>query len=197
MLNELPGEVLKINIGLANSVLPLIKGRIVSQGVNGHGKAFGKYSVNPLPTFFFNNKSTGKGAEDKIKALEKRKRKEATKSGGKFKGISYTEFRDANNLPTDHVTLSFTGETLADIGVVDEQVNGPLVVVGIASKNTKTKARYNAKGEKIGENKTEQILDYLGDRYGEDILLPSPEEEEVISGAFAEEIQNLFERYFA
>lgn len=194
-LHAVPGEVLRINQGLAVSVIPLITGRIINEGKDATGKQLGTYSNNPLPLFFFQNKSTGVGAERKIDSLVKSKKK-ALATGEKFRGVSYAEFRQANNLPTDHVTLSFTGETLGDIGVIDEKVENRLVRTTIGAKNTKTKAKYNAKGQRVGENKTEQILDYLGERYGEDILAATPEEEKILADAFDDELQIFINKYF-
>src|SRR5687767_3839267 len=102
-IRDVPGEVLRINQGIALSAVPMITGRIINTGKDSKGAALGSYSDNPLPLFFFTNKGTGVGAERKIEALVKAK-KNALQTGEKFKGVSYKEFREANNLPTTFVT---------------------------------------------------------------------------------------------
>ena len=191
-LAQLPNEIARVNNGIALSTIPFIKDRLISQGVDGKGKSLGKYSTSPLPSFFFTHKGLGSGADDKFKALEKRKKKSEGKG---YKGISYTEFRELNNRPVDHVTLSFTGETLNDIGVVEIRHDGNIIVTEVGSLATKTKAKYNAKGDKVGENTTEKILDFLGERYGADLLAVNEEEEKVMAEAFDDELQLIVNKY--
>lgn len=196
-LNAVPAEVLRINQALALSAVPMITGRIINQGIDAKGKQLGQYSTNPLPLFFFHNKGTGVGADNKLQKLVKSKRKAAIATGEKFRGVSYKEVRELNNLPTNFVTLSFTGETLGDIGVVDEVTERFLVRTTIGARNRKSKAKYNAKGQKIGENKSEQILDFLGERYGDEILDMNPKEEEIIAAAFNDELQKFINQYLS
>lgn len=192
LLSNLPTEVQRVNESVAQSIIPIITQRIINQGIDGTGKPFGKYSTTPLPSFFFLNKATGSGADKKVQDLIRQKQKQ---QGEAYRGISYEEFRRLNNLPTDHVTLSFTGETLADIGVINNQVEGAIVITSIGAKGDKTKAKYNAKGEKVGQNTTEQILDYLGARYGDNILSASEEEQQIIANAQDEELQRILDKY--
>lgn len=196
-LTALPGEVTRINNALALSAIAEVRRRLIDTGIDGTGKSLGTYSTNPLPTFFFANKGTGSGADTKLDALVKRKQKQAKNTGEKFKGVSYKEFRELNNLPTVHVTLSFTGETLGDLGVISEAVSGEKIITTIGAKNSKTKAKYNAKGQKVGEETTEQVLDHLGERYGENVLAVNPEEEKMLAAALDDELQKLFDKYFA
>lgn len=194
-LAAMPTEVLRINRGLAASVIPLITGRIINEGKDAKGQLFGSYSDNPLPLFFYKNKATGKVSEDSFNSLVKAKKK-VLSTGEKFKGVSYKEFRQLGNLPTNFVTMSFTGETLADVGIKDEKIEGSLVRTTIASTNKHTKAKYNAKGQKVGEDGTEKILDFLGERYGENILEPNPEELEILQAAFEDELQQVLDKFF-
>lgn len=195
-LSALPDELVRINNGLALSAIAEVRRRLIDTGVDGSGKSLGAYSTNPLPTFFFKNKGTGSGADSRFDALVKSKQKQARNTGEKFKGVSYKEFRQLNNLPTAHVTLSFTGETLGDLGVIKEAISGEKVITTIGAKNTKTKAQYNAKGQKVGEETTEEVLDHLGERYGEDILAVNPEEEKMLEAALDDEIQKLANKFF-
>jgi hypothetical protein len=195
LLNALPEEIQRINNGLALSAIAEVRRRLIDRGIDGDGKSLGTYSTNPLPTFFFTNKGTGSGADKKLESVIAAKKKQAKSTGEKFKGVSYKEFREINNLPTAHVTLSFTGETLGDLGVVSEVIENLKIVTTVGAKNTKSKARYNAKGQKIGQDTSEQILDYLGEMYGEDLLGLTPAEEKNLGAALDDELQKLFDKY--
>lgn len=186
MLTALPDAVQTINYSLALSAIPLIVNRLTDLGVDGKGKKLGAYSTNPLPTFFYLHKGTGSGADAKLEALVKKKRKA---EGEDFKGISYKEFREINNRPTNFVTLSFTGETLGDIGVINNVINGVVVVTTVGAQNKISKAKYDAKGNNAGRITTEQILDYLGERFGENILSLNDEEQEQLANAYDIELQ--------
>jgi hypothetical protein len=192
MLNALPDRSARINDGLAQSAVPMIVNRLIDLGQDGNGKPLGDYSDKPLPTFFYLHKGTGSGADKK---LEQKIKSERKKKGKNFKGISYKDFRELNNRPTAHVTLSFTGETLGDLGVTKTVHEGGNVVSTIESLNTVTKAVYNAKGEKKGSNTTQDILDFLGARYGENILALTDEEEKKLSAALDVELDNFIKEY--
>lgn len=191
-LTALPQEVARVNDGIALSIIPDITERLISKGVDGKGKAMGQYSTNPLPSFFFKHKGLGSGADEKFAALEKRKRKA---EGEAYKGVSYKEFRELNNRPTDHVTLSFSGDTLSDIGVISERQEGNVIITTIGARGTKTKAKYDASGAKKGENTSEQILDFLGERYGNDLLTVNAQEEEFMATILDDELQMLVNKY--
>lgn len=190
MIKGLPQRVGEINELLAESAIPDIIIRLTDLGIDGSGKKLGSYSTNPLPTFFFLGKATGSDADDKLKETIKKKRKTEGKS---FKGISYKEFREINNLPTNFVTLSFTGDTLSDLAVIQKEVQKNNVIITIGAAGKKTKATYNAKGEKKGEISTADVLDYLAGMYGEEILGMTKQEEEKLANAFDEEMQNYFD----
>jgi hypothetical protein len=192
LLTNLPAEIQRINDGIALSIIPEIKTRIRNKGVDGKGKSFGNYSTNPLPTFFFTHKGTGSGADTRLEALIKKKKKAEGKS---YKGVSYTEFRTINSKPTEHVTLSFTDETLNDIGVINNRHEGQIIVTTVGAMNTKTKAKYDSKGVKTGENTTEQILDFLGERYGDNILSVNEDEESEMAEVLDDELQLLIDKY--
>lgn len=190
-LQALPANAQRINKVIALTQIPIIKNRIIDKGVLGDGKSLGKYSEEPISTGFFVGKFLGKGAEDKAISYIKKKRKET----GKFSiGISYKQFREFNNRPTDHVTLSFTGETLGDIGVISNDVNGTVATAVVGSKNSKTKEVVNSKGKKTGTIGTGDVLDQLGEKYG-DILSLTPQEEKAIERAFEVEVQAFIDRY--
>lgn len=166
-----------INEKMALNAYAMMKDRIINEGTIGEGKSLGTYSDNKLPAFYFTGKSTNKGADALLaKELDKE---------NKGEGISYKEWRQANNRPVDHVTLSFTGTTLNDIGVVRRAAEVGLVITTVGPKNTKT--RSNGKT-------TEEIAGYLADQYG-DILAPSAEEKEILQRFLDKEFQKIISRF--
>jgi len=192
MLANLPEEVQRLNDGIALSMIPLIVNRLVDLGEDGKGKKLGNYSTNPLPTFFYLHRGTGSGADAKLDAAVKRKRKQ---EGKDFKGISYKEFREINNLPTQFVTLSFTGETLADIGVVSNVANGLVIVTTIDAQGKSTKAKYDSKGNAKGTITSAEILDFLSERFGENLLALNEEEERQTIMAYDQGLQGIVNKY--
>lgn len=192
MLLNLPEEVQRLNDSLALSAIPLIVNRLTDLGEDGKGKKLGSYSTNALPTFFYLHRGTGSGADAKLDAAVKRKRKE---QGKDFKGISYKEFREINNRPTNFVTLSFTGETLADIGVVSNVVNGFVVLTTVDAQGKSTKQQYDAKGNPKGTITSAEILDFLSERFGENLLALNEQEEEQMVVAYDQGLQGIVNKY--
>lgn len=190
-LEVLPGSIQRINKTLALSSIPLIKKRLIDKGILGDGKSLGQYSEKPLSPGLLLNSSLGVGAERKVLAYLKAEKKA---NPNEPIGISYKKFRELNNRPTNHVTLSLTGETLNDLSVVSNVILGNQILTTVASKNSKSKDVYNKKGKKTGTVGTGDVLDQLGDRYG-DILSLTPQEEADIAEAFDDEIQNLINKY--
>lgn len=185
LLSSAQTEFPVINAKLTKSALSLIKNRIINEGKNAKGVKFEKYSNNPLPSFFFIGKGLSAGADKALEAELKRQRK----AGIKNPGVSYEKWRELNNLQTNHTDLKFTGETLKDIDVIETKVNGGIVTTIAASKDSVT--RKNGK-KSIS---TGQITEYLADKYG-DFLDLSAEEEQVVTEAFDEEVQNLVNNIF-
>lgn len=193
LLDALPGEVQKINNALALSAIPLIIIRLENLGEDGTGKKLGNYSTNPLPTFFYLHKSKGtKGADSAVEALIKQKKKA---EGENFKGISYKEFRQANGLETNFVNLSFTGETLGDIAVLSSIAEGFVVTTTVGSNAAHSKQKFKADGTVNGSITTAKVLDYLGLRYGENILALTTEEQAKLAISYDIELQKLINKY--
>lgn len=190
-LASLPREVQKINKTLALNAIPLIKINLVDKGVTGEGKSLGKYSDRPLSPGLLIGKGLGSGADKKVENYLKQQKKANPKESPT---ISYKKFRELNNLPTAHVTASFTGETLKDLAVISNTVIGNDVITTVASKNSKTKKVTNKKGKEIGTVGTGDVLDQLGEKYG-DILSLTPSQEKDITEAYDDEIQELINKY--
>lgn len=191
MLGALPDYLVRSNAILGRTALSLVRSRLINQGEDATGKKFGSYSSNPLPTFFFTHKGLGSGADKAFDAYVKKQRKLLGKN---FKGVSYEEFRRLNNRPTDFVTLSFTGETLNDLDVLESKQNGRVINTIVGSKNSIKKAKYKADGTNAGTIGTEDVLEHLANKYG-DLLALSEKEEQEISLAFDEGLQKFINQY--
>lgn len=185
----LPGVIAKIQKDLAIGAVQLIRDRLV-QGKTAQGKSLGTYSDKPISPLFFIGKGLGSGADAAVKDYAKKHPE----------GISYKTFRELNGRPTNHVTLSFTGETLADIGVTKTTQDDKSVVTTVASFDRKTKDIVNAKGKKTGEITTGEVLEQLNKKYGNaldtELLELSKEEEAQITKAFDYDIQKYLDQYF-
>ena len=166
--NDLP----VINARIAQSGLSLINDRILNEGIEGKS-----YSTNPLPAYFFTGKSISAGGEAKVKAKNK---------ANKYKGVSYTEFREANNLQTNHVDLRLSGDMWRDMAVLESNFRGFKGETYVGSKNS---IKY-AGGQSTGD-----VVGYLADRYG-DFLTPTKPEELILNNALDEELQDLINQYF-
>ena len=171
-LAEVRSEAPVINARIAQSGLSLIHDRILNEGIDGRG-----YSTNPLPMFYFTGKSISAGGDAKVKAKNK---------ANKYKGISYTEFRDANNLQTNHVDLRLSGDMWRDMAVLESRASGLRVTTEVGSKNSIT--------YKDGQT-TGQVTDYNAKRYG-DFLTPTNQEEQILNNALDQELQDLIDNYF-
>jgi len=162
-----------INEKVALNAYAMTKNRVINEGTIGDGKSLGGYSTNEMPAFFFKDKALNNSGE----AFYEKKKKAG-------EGISYKEWREANNRPTDHVTLSFSGTTFNDIGVIKQLVDGVKVVTIVGPKNTKTR--------KGGET-TSEIVGYLQERYG-DFIKPNKEEEELLKATLSNEVNKLIKK---
>jgi hypothetical protein len=162
----------EINATITQSGLSLIRDRILDEGIKGE-----KYSTDTLPYFYFIGKSISDGGEAKAKSKNK---------ANKYKGISYTDFREANNLQTNHVDLRFSGDMWRDMAVLETKTIGSKIITEAGSKNSIT--------YKDGQT-TGKIVEYLSDRYG-DFLTPTKEEENILDNSLDEELQNLINQFF-
>lgn len=185
-LKNLPQTMFVINQKVALSAVPKITSRLTDKGLTAEGNSLGSYSTKPMSPLFFLGHGL-KAADAKIKAKVKRQQK-----AGEKPGVSYKEVREFNNLPTDHVTLSFTGDTLGDVGVVNEISQGTKIITTVASKDSKSKDIFNSRGKKTGTKTTGQVLDDLNEKYGKaldtELLSLSKQEEK--------DIEILFETLF-
>lgn len=171
LVKELP----IINEKAALNAYGMMKNRIINEGTIGENKSLGGYSDNPLPAFFFKDKAANSQGEAAYL--------KAKKSG---EGISYNDWREANNRPTEHKTLSFTGTTLNDIGVAKQVVDGVKIVTIVGAKNTKTRSSGKS---------TSEIMDYLGEQVG-DFLSPNTREQQITEKFINKEVDKIIKKSF-
>jgi len=190
MQKDLSTEMEKINILMAKSAIPLITNRFINQGTTAEGKSLGTYSSNPISALFFVGKSLGSGAESRVQ-------KYAKQNKGK---LSYEKFRELNNRPTSHVTLSFSGETLKDVGVQRTFQEGSKIITSVGSLDRYKKDITNKKGKKTGEISTGEVLENLDKKYGSaldtELLSLSTEEEKIITEIYDKRLQKFLDKYF-
>lgn len=191
-LRDLPEAMLIINQKLALTTIPTIRKRLIDQGLTAEGKSLGTYSTRPMSPLFFLGHGL-KGADKKIEAQLKRQKK-----AGQRPGVSYKEVREFNNLPTTHVTLSFTGETLGDLAVLNNVNEGSKVITTVGSKDSKTKDIYNKKGKKTGTITTGEVLENLDSKYGQaldtELLDLSKNEQENLEELFNKLFQTFLDK---
>jgi hypothetical protein len=168
-----------INARVAVTALSILTDRIWNEGLAG------SYSTNQIPFFFrkngkllapYSSGAISGGAETKV---------ESAKRKGK-KTLSYKEWREFNGLQSDHIDLKFSGDMWRDIGVVSSELQGTTVVTVVTAKNTITRK---------GGQKTEDIMSFNAERYG-DFMALTPEEEEKLAKAFDKELQNIINQTF-
>lgn len=189
-LHELPNDVIKINTVIGQDSIALIKKRL-EEGKTSEGKSLGKYSTNPISALSFIGKGLGSGSDTAVEAYAKA-------NGGK---LSYEKFRQLNNRPVDHVNLFFTGETLNDIAVTGNTIDGSVVKTTVSSRDSKTKQITNSKGKVTRSKTTGQVLEDLNNKYGRapdmELLSLSKDEEKFVTNTFDKQLQRLLDQYFA
>jgi hypothetical protein len=194
LLSNLPAEMAKANQKIGLNAISQITARLTDRGLTAEGKSLGTYSTNPMNPLFFLGHGL-KSADAKIKSLIKKQKK-----AGQPTGVSYEQWREFNNRPTEHVTLSFSGETLGDIAVLSDDITQGAIVTVVGSKNSKSKDIFNKFGKKTGTVSTGHVLDDLNNKYGSaldtELLSMSPEEEKEAIEILDQQVQNFVDKYF-
>jgi hypothetical protein len=194
----LSGNMPGINEALALDCAGMVKDRLVNDGKKADGSSLGKYSENEIPLFFYKNGKLqapfshplNQGGESLFLKVQKnnklKKNGGKREEGGPLKGISYREWRDANNRPTDHVNLKFTGQTMRDIGPVRQTISGSRYTTSVGAKNTVFR--------KAGAT-TDKVLEGWGDKYG-NVLEPNQEELVRLKKILEDQIKKLIDDSF-
>lgn len=165
-----------INEKMALDGSAMVKDRILNTGKKADGQDLGSYSTNELPAFFFAGKELNKSGEAFY--LSKK---------SKGEGISYKDWKEANNRPTDFVNLSFSGTTMRDIGVIKQITEGAKITTAVGPRNTVVRANGDT---------TEKITDeYLGPKYG-NFIEPNPEERKKLGSYLSNEVEKLINDSF-
>jgi len=178
-LSDITKELPAINARIAVTALSVIKDRIWNEGLSG------SYSTNQIPFFYkkggkviapYSSGEINKGAQDKIASAKK---------AGK-KTLSYKEWREFNNLQTDHIDLKFSGDMWRDINVVSSELRGnDAVTIVTATNQIKRK----------GGQSTSEIMSFNAEKYGDFMTLTSDEEADIVK-AFDTELQILIDKTF-
>lgn len=168
-LNVVQNELPVIMTEGATTMKTQIQDRIQERGLDDQNNPLKYGSGNPysekdIPAFFYKNAETlnagaSKYVDDQIEEGE---------------GISYKDWREANNLQTDHVDLTFSGRMWQNIGLTSVKSGQNIAIVTISGKTTEAedKAFFNSI------------------RYG-DILTPNQEENEELELVVDTKLQHL------
>lgn len=102
--NELPEYGERV---AATDLAALVADRVINKGEDHTGAAFKPYSVQTVAAWRFWGKSRNQSAEKKVRDLSRRRG-----------ALSYSDFRELNNLNTNVKNFEFTGEMWKKFGVV-------------------------------------------------------------------------------
>lgn len=189
MLAAAPNAMAELNIRMAQTAIPLITNRLIDEGKTAQGKSLGEYSDKPISPLFFIGKGLGSGADKKVNDYVKKNKE----------GISYKTFRQLNGRPVDHVTLSFTGETLGDIKVLSTNETGLKVVTVVGNNGAHKKDIINKRGRKTGTIDTREVFESLNEKYGlaldTELLELSKEEEKDLQVIYDAGLQKFINKY--
>lgn len=152
-------------VRVASDLRALVQSRIIQTGTNADGQKFPAYSRKKAPAYLYVGKSRNAGAEARVK-----------KAGS----LSYAEFRELNNLQTDHVDLYLTGQMWRNTGVVVERRLLRSTLVRIEGRTSDAA----------------QKIDWNSLRYGGSILEPSQQEIQQARKAYFDDRRNLLRRTF-
>jgi len=156
---ELVNQAPRIVETQAQAVLALVTLRIQNDGLAG-----ANYTGKLVPRFFFKTKAFNAGGRDYAKQ----------------KGLgSYPGLRAASGLPSDKVTLTFTGRMFRSLTTLYSGFSGELYTARIvaADQESADKVRYNS------------------DRYG-DFLAPDSSEAAEVAQLGQTEVAKILQRFF-
>lgn len=155
----------------------LLQRRIQEKGTDSHESPLPLYSQEPLPLFFFKDKSKQNvlktlGIDSSGKRIDKKPRRKRNASGvletpvnPYSKGISYNDWRVLMGLPVDHVTYTVTGEMWKKIHPQQATIEGDRIKCIVGGDDEPTKIK----------------MGYLAERRGDFMDLTSEEKEQINS----------------
>lgn len=124
------------SVQIATEAVALVRRRVQNEKENSDGNSFGQYSETPVPKWFFKGKSLSAGAEKRVQS-------------GKF-FISYADFRDENNLPSDDIDFTFSGDMWRNTGVTDVQQTETETSVTIGGQTSRARELHGYHAERFG-----------------------------------------------
>lgn len=147
--NELPIFAEQV---LAVELATVVTNRVVQQGKNYLGSSFKPYSKNQTAAFRFWGKSRTQAAERKVRAISRAKG-----------ALSYSDFRELNNLRTGKKNFEFTGEMWRKFNIVKsvKTSNGFRISIGgtTPAAQEKIDANSDREGVSIVEASEKERLD--------------------------------------
>jgi hypothetical protein len=164
MISELISTREEESIIIANDTMALVRNRIQNDKEDADGTEFGQYSETVVPRWMLKGKSLSDGAEEKVK------------KGAWFQ--SYVDLREANNLPTDAINFTFSGDLMRNLGIV-------------TIKNTQYATTVSLGGQ---TTRAAEILSHQAERHG-NILSVSEDEAQMVKEAHEERINNTISKY--
>lgn len=164
MINDLQTNRQSESVLIATESVALVRLRVQNSKQDSDGQSFGQYSQAKVPKWFFKGKSLSNGAEDRVKKAP-------------F-FISYAEFRDLNNLPSDDINFTFSGDMWRNVGVTNVEDETDITSVDIGGQTTRSK----------------ELLGYHNDRFG-NILELNEQEIQFIVDSHEERIFNTIQKY--
>lgn len=112
----------RIAVTGANDLSSLVSLRVVNEKKTATGGNFTPYSKTPVPAWFYRGKSRTSSADTAVSALAKKGQK-----------LSYSGFRELNNLDGTNKNFEFTGEMWRGVGVTGAVVSGPVATAYIGA----------------------------------------------------------------
>ena len=164
LVTELISSREQDSIVIANDAIALVRRRVQTEKEDADGFEFGQYSQAVVPQWMLYNKSLSDGAEQRVK------------DGDWFQ--SYEDLREANNLETDAIDFTFSGDMWRNTGITTVQNTGFSTTVNLGGQT----------------ERASNIIGYQEERYG-NIIAISDEEEQLVIEAHEERISNLINKY--
>jgi hypothetical protein len=142
-LEAIKNRLLNLSDAIATAGADLcadIADRVINRGERGEGGKFSPYSTKEVPAFWYMGRSLNAQGEAKVKAKAKAK-----------EGMSYKEFREANNRPTAFKNFSFSQEMWRGFGVKKVEATGGdyTLVIGGQTKESEEKIAWMSGQEKV------------------------------------------------
>ena len=118
-----------------------IADRVINEGKAGDGGGFSPYSTKKVPAYWYVGRSLNAAGDAKIKAAAKNK-----------EGVSYKDFREFNNRPTDKKNFSFSNEMWRGFGVQKVERTGDAYLLVIGGQNKESQEKIDWMSGKEGKS---------------------------------------------